>query len=276
MVVPETAKLVASALIGVQGVQAVVLGGSHCTGTATEFSDLDIGVYYGEGLDTSRMGELLTSLDDAHRDNMLNKPGEWGKWINGGAWLTVNGHKVDILLRETAHVQMVIDDCQRGHVTVDFQAGHPFGFVNAIYMGEVKYCLPLQDPQHVMADLKRRAEPVSKAYRDKASQWFLWEAEFAVMTGRSSIAKKDIVYASGAMFRAILCLTQALFAANGEILLNEKGALRRLDQAPFCPAGFVRDVEAALQGLDRDNLVPGFEILGEKCGQIKKLLQGNE
>jgi hypothetical protein len=266
----------AKALTEVPGVQAVVLGGSHCTGTATELSDLDIGVYYGEGFDTQQMDMILTSLDDVRRENLLNKPGEWGKWINGGAWLTVEDRKVDILLRDSTRVSQVIDDCQQGKVTVDFQAGHPFGFVNAIYMGEVKYCLPMEDPQNVMADLKRRAEPVSKAYRDAASKWFLWEAEFSVMTGRSSIAKKDIVYASGALFRGILCLTQALFAFGGEILLNEKGAVRRLAQYDFCPPGFAQGLEAVLAGLDKNNLKPGFDLLEGKCREVSKLLHGNE
>ena len=272
----EVAQRVSEALMEVPGVQAVVLGGSHCTGTATELSDLDIGVYYGEGLDVRRMGETMTSLDDAHREGLLNKPGEWGKWINGGAWLTVDGLEVDILLKDSARISQVIDDCQQGRVTVDFQCGHPFGFVNAIYMGEVKYCLPLEDPHNVIAELKRRAEPVSKAYRDAASKWFLWEAGFSAMTGRSSIAKKDIVYASGALFRGILCLVQALFAFNGEILLNEKGALKRLAQLSFCPPGFVESAEATLQGLDKENLGPCFDGLEEKCREVKELLEGNE
>jgi predicted nucleotidyltransferase len=267
---------VAKAMIQVPGVQAVVLGGSYCTGTATELSDLDIGVYYGDGLDVQRMGEVITSLDDARREGLLNKPGEWGKWINGGAWLTVESRKVDILLRETSQVKSVIDDCQQGHVTVDFMAGHPFGFVNAIYMGEVKYCIPMEDPQSVMADLKRLAEPVSEAYRNAASKWFLWEAEFSAATGRSGIAKKDIVYASGALFKGILCLIQALFALNGEILLNEKGALKRLSQYSFCPPGFVRGAEAALTGLDKNNLGAGFDLLEENCREVSKLLHGNE
>jgi predicted nucleotidyltransferase len=272
----NVARQVAKTLVQVPGVQAAVLGGSHCTGTATDFSDLDIGVYYDGNLDAQRMNGAVTTLDDMHRDNLFNEPGKWGKWINGGAWLTVEGLKVDILLRDIKRVAQVIGDCQQGCVTVDFMAGHPFGFVNAIYMGEVKYCLPVEDPRHVMEDLKQLAEPVSMVYRDAASKTFLWEAEFSLMTGRSSIAKKDIVYASGALFKGILCLVQALFAANGEILLNEKGALRRLKQFSFCPSGFVQGAEAALQGLDKDNLGSGFDYLEEKYRDVSKLLYGNE
>ena len=143
----EIANSIAGELASVSGVQAVVLGGSHCTGTATESSDLDIGVYYSGSLDVTAMDKVLSRLDDAERSGLINAPGQWGKWINGGAWLTVDNQKVDILLRDVELVKSVIDDCQQGKVTMDFQAGHPFGFCSAIYMGEVKYCFPLSDPR---------------------------------------------------------------------------------------------------------------------------------
>ncbi len=269
----EIANSIAGELASVSGVQAVVLGGSHCTGTATESSDLDIGVYYSGSLDVTAMDKVLSRLDDAERSGLINAPGQWGKWINGGAWLTVDNQKVDILLRDVELVKSVIDDCQQGKVTMDFQAGHPFGFCSAIYMGEVKYCFPLSDPQQVMALLKKQTEPVSQAYRKLVSGWFLWEAGFSFQTGRSSVKKQDILYASGCLFKGILCLVQAVFAAHGEFLLNEKGALRRLSQYSFCPQGFVKAAEAALTGLDRLTLGRSFDMMEEKFQEISKLLE---
>ena len=269
----EIANQISGELVSVSGVQAVVLGGSHCTGTATESSDLDIGVYYSGSLDVTAMDNVLSRLDDAGRPGLLNAPGQWGKWINGGAWLTVDGYKTDILLRDAERVKNVIDDCQQGKVTMDFQAGHPFGFCSAIYMGEVKYCLPLSDPQQVMASLKKLVDPVSQAYRKAASNWFLWEAGFSFQTGRSSVKKQDIIYASGCLFKGILCLIQAIFAAYGEILLNEKGALRRLSQYPFCPRGFVEAAEAAMTGLNRLTLGGSFDMMEEKFQEISRLLE---
>jgi len=271
--VNEIAIRIAGELVSVSGVQAVVLGGSHCTGTATETSDLDIGVYYSGSLDVSGMDIVLSRLDDAGRPGLLNEPGQWGKWINGGAWLTVDGYKTDILLRDVERVKSVIDDCQHGKVTMDFQAGHPFGFCNAIYMGEVKYCLPIFDPRQVIAELKKLAGPVSQAYRKTASSWFLWEAGFSFQTGRSSVKKQDIVYASGCLFKGTLCLVQAILASHGEILLNEKGALRRLAQHSFCPQGFVEVAESALTGLNRLTLGGSFDIMEEKFREISRLLE---
>jgi hypothetical protein len=273
---PKTAQKVAQALIAVPGIEAVALGGSNCTGTASEKSDVDLGVYYTGGFDTGRMDDVLKELDDAGRSGLLNKPGEWGKWINGGAWLTVDGVKTDILLRETGRVSQVIYDCQQGKITVDFQAGHPFGFVNAIYMGEVKYCIPLCDPQGALERLKELAQTPSQAYRGAASKWFLWEAGFSFQTGRSSIAKQDVVYASGCLFKGIMCLAQALFAANGEILLNEKGALRRLGRFDFCPPGFIQVAERALEGLRKDGLASCFDAMEEQYREVSRLFGNGE
>jgi hypothetical protein len=38
----------------------------------------------------------------------LTAIGDWGPWINGGAWLTVEGKRVDLLYRELDKVRSVI------------------------------------------------------------------------------------------------------------------------------------------------------------------------
>lgn len=54
-------------------------------------------------------------------------------------WLTIQQRPVDLLLRGTRCVQRVISDCVEGHITIDYQCGHPFGFVNAIYADETHH-----------------------------------------------------------------------------------------------------------------------------------------
>ncbi len=89
----------------------------------------------------------LSELDDSHRVNLITPIGEWGKWINGGGWLKVEGVALDFLYRDLAQVSCVIDDCHAGQITIDYQPGHPHGFVSSIYMGEVAIGLSLHDPQ---------------------------------------------------------------------------------------------------------------------------------
>ena len=72
------------------GILAVAVGGSRAAGTADAGSDWDLGVYYRGRLDAAALAEL----------GEVNPPGAWGRIMNGGAWLTVGGEKVDVILRD--------------------------------------------------------------------------------------------------------------------------------------------------------------------------------
>lgn len=74
----------------ISGVEAVALGGSRATGTADASSDWDIGVYYRGAIDLAP----LASYGEVH------PPSAWGRIMNGGAWLSLDGIKVDVLLRD--------------------------------------------------------------------------------------------------------------------------------------------------------------------------------
>ena len=65
-------------------------GGSRAAGTADETSDWDVGVYYRDGLDLAPLA----------RYGEVHPPGSWGRIMNGGAWLSLEGTKVDVLLRD--------------------------------------------------------------------------------------------------------------------------------------------------------------------------------
>ena len=87
----------AERLAAIPGVVAVTLGGSRATGTAVEGSDWDFGLYYRDGLDPAD----ITALGWPGR---VFAPGEWGTIVNGGAWLTVDGAKVDLIYRDLNEV----------------------------------------------------------------------------------------------------------------------------------------------------------------------------
>jgi hypothetical protein len=61
--------------------------------------------------------------------------------------------------KDIAQVNQVIDECHSGQITIDYQPGHPLGFVSSIYMGEVALGLPLHDPNGVLAALKAKTTP---------------------------------------------------------------------------------------------------------------------
>lgn len=223
----QLAQQVADELIRIDGIVAVVLGGSRGRGDAHPDSDIDLGIYYDPdqppSLDALR--QLAIRLDNRHSGDLVTEFGAWGPWINGGGWLNINGQPVDWLYRDTAKVEQVINECRAGNPQVFYQVGHPHGFWTPIYMGEVHLCQPLADPGGVVARLKALTTPYPVALKKAMIERNLWEAGFALDTSRKSAKRGDVLHVSGNLFRCAACLVQAVFAINERYCINEKGAL---------------------------------------------------
>ena len=250
----------ARAFAGVWGVESVVLGGSRATGCAGANSDIDVCIYYNaRKLDVKKLRLRASELDDMRRADAATEPGAWGPWINGGGWLTIDGFSVDILYRDIDRVSAVTGECLRGLITIDYQCGHPFGFVNSIYMGEAAYCVDLFSTSSWLRDEKARLSPFPEVYRDAAIDKFLWECGFSLMCGGKARGRGDAVYSAGSLFRCAVSLLHVLYAANGMYMLNEKGALARLVKFDArMPEGFAADVTAALSNCGGEHEAAAF------------------
>jgi predicted nucleotidyltransferase len=55
----------------IQGIAAIVLGGSRARGNPTQKSDVDLGIYYNpeNPLDVTALNHLASELDDNHKLN---------------------------------------------------------------------------------------------------------------------------------------------------------------------------------------------------------------
>ena len=219
-VVPELAE--------VGGVEAIALGGSRARGTANASSDYDIGLYFSSTrpLDTDRLLQAVRTLVDNPDAAAVTPVGGWGPWIVGGAWLAVDGRKVDLLYRNLDEVGRVIDACRSGEITMDYQPGHPHGFCSAIWMGEVALCQPLHDPRAALTALKARTSPYPKLLGEALIRRFRWEVSFAIDNAEIALARGGQTHVAGCAYRALACTAQVLFALNARYLINEKGALQ--------------------------------------------------
>ncbi|WP_088892790.1 nucleotidyltransferase domain-containing protein [Leptolyngbya ohadii] len=241
-------------LQSIQGVAAIALGGSRARGNHTEKSDVDLGIYYQpeKPIDPIALNRLASEVDDNQRLNLITPIGEWGKWINGGGWLKIEGISVDFLYRDLAQVSRIIEDCHAGQITIDYQPGHPHGFVSSIYMGEVTHGLPLYDPNGFLATLKARATPYPTGLKQATIDKFAWEISFSLAVAKKAVARGDVAYAAGCCFRSVACMNQVLFALNEEYLLNEKGAVALADRFKLCPQHYRERIESAFNLLAAD------------------------
>ena len=244
----ELAQRIAVRLGKVEGVVAVTLGGSWARGEAHPNSDVDLGIYYRpENLPPITDLRLLAQeLDDRHPLDAVTDFGEWGPWINGGCWLTIEGRRVDWLYRDLDLVERTVEECSAGRPSVHYQPGHPHGFHTHIYMGEVHYCRPLHDPEGVLESLKNAIRDYPLLLKRALTRNQLWEARFALDTCRESAARGDVFYVAGGLFRCAACMVQALFALNERYLINEKASIEAADSLPLRPHNFRESVDSVL------------------------------
>lgn len=245
---------IVDSLQSIKGIISITLGGSRARGNHTNKSDVDLGIYYNpeNPPDLIALNHLASELDDNHRLNLITAIGGWGKWINGGGWLKVEGVPVDFLYRDLVKVNSIIDDCHAGQITIDYQPGHPHGFVSSIYMGEVAICQPLYDPDGVLEALKAKTKPYPVQLKQATIDTFAWEISFSLLVAKKAIARDDIVYAAGCCFRSVACMNQVLFALNEDYLLNEKGAVAIANTFAICPPNYQQRVRQAFALLAAD------------------------
>ncbi|WP_407555226.1 nucleotidyltransferase domain-containing protein [Streptomyces sp. Pv4-95] len=227
---------IADRLTEVGGVVGVCLGGSRARGTHRPDSDFDLGLYYRPPLDTAALRLLAAELTGGPVE--VTEPGGWGPWVDGGAWLTVDGCPVDWIYRDLDRVHRIWEECRAGRFEVGIQAGHPLGVYSPAYVGEVALGRVLADPGGELRPMRREARRYPEPLRAALIANALWEAPFTLANARKGAARGDAYYAAGCLFRAIGLLVQGLHAHAGCWVLNEKGAVRSAGELPAAPAGF--------------------------------------
>jgi len=231
----------------VNGMAAIVLGGSYASGTAHAASDLDIGLYYFEA--------APFSIDDIRRIaggvSIQGAPTVtdfygWGAWVNGGAWIHTAPGKVDFLYRNVEHVQRTIAEAEQGIARHDYDQQPTHGFYSVIYLAETQVCVPLYDPDGLIADLKRRVEVYPPKLKQTVIADSLWAAEFTLLHARGFAARGDVYNTVGCLTRVTANLTQALFALNERYFIRDKQVMDTIAQLSVLPAGYVQEINRIL------------------------------
>src|SRR5215472_10564080 len=123
-------EFIATQLAAIPGVVAVTLGGSRATDTAVEGSDWDFGLYYQGRLDPADVEALGWP-------GRVFAPGEWGRIVNGGAWLTIDGTKVDLIYRDIDEVLRWTEAAEAGHFEIHREVGYVAGMATYVLTGEL-------------------------------------------------------------------------------------------------------------------------------------------
>jgi hypothetical protein len=198
----------------IPGVVAVTLGGSRSGGTGAADGDWDFGLYY--------RGEIRA--DDVRAlgfEGTVVEPGEWGRLVNGGAWLRVEGERIDLLYRDLDFVQHWIDEAAAGKFERDRVEGLLAGMATYVLVGELALA------EVLAGELPRPDFP--RALRDTAPRRWRASAAFSLAIAETAAERHDVVSCAGLLAKAAVEAAQATLAEKGEWALNEKGIVRRAE-----------------------------------------------
>ena len=234
-------------LQAVDGVLAIALGGSYARGTATPTSDIDIGLYYANVspfaiTDLQSIAERLNDKSDV----TVHDFGAWGRWVNGGAWLTIQGQRVDWLYRSVDTLQHWITQSQQGIIELDYYQQPATGFYSYMYLAELSICQPLYDPQGILLALKHQVDYYPPALKAKIIREFTKLTDFTLYHADTAYQRGDIHSLVGCLHRVVLALVQILHAQHETYFISDKGAIEECQQFDNCPASFQDIITEAL------------------------------
>lgn len=240
----------AAALVEVDGVVGVVLGGSRARGEHRPDSDVDLGIYHRGPLDIDALQGLADLWSTA--SVRVTPVGGWGPWVSGGGWLQVadtagTPRPVDWIYRDLARVEALWNSAQRGEAHFCDQAGHPLGWLDVAYVGELALGHVLADPTGEVGALKARLdypEALRRTLVDGA-----WQAGFLIDGARKGAKSGDVSYVSMCVAKAFALVAHALHAHARHWVVNEKGLVPTADGLPAAPAGFASRVATIMGSL---------------------------
>ena len=227
-------------LAQVDGIVAIVLGGSYASGDQHAGSDLDVGLYYAEArtfaVDAVRaIADGVSVAGSATVTDFY----EWGAWVNGGAWIRTAHGKVDFLYRNVDQVQRTIAAARQGIVEHDYGQQPTFGFYSVIYLAETNICIPLYDPTGIIAQMKAQVAVYPPLLKESVVANSLWSAEFTLAFARDFAAQGDVYNTVGCLTRVATNLTQALFALNERYFIRDKKVMASMADFALLPDGYV-------------------------------------
>ncbi len=234
-------------LKSVDGLRAIVLGGSYASGSERPDSDIDIGLYYEENqpLDIDHIRAIASLLNDTP-DPTVTDLGGWGTWVNGGAWLMIGGQRVDFLYRNIDFVSSTIDDCNTGKLRSDYWQQPAYGFHSFMYCTETAICRPLSDPDQAIEHLKAKVAYYSLHLKQAIIKNFLWSARFTLDNTYKPALRGEVYLVTGCLARTIHCFVQVLYAINETYYLSEKKLAADLDSFSLRPDKFLERIYTLL------------------------------
>ncbi|MET8559682.1 nucleotidyltransferase domain-containing protein [Streptomyces flaveolus] len=205
----------ADRLAALPTVRAVALGGSRAEGTHRPDSDWDLAVYYRGPFDPDDLRALGWPGE-------VSALGGWGGGVfNGGAWLTVDGRRVDVHYRDLDVVTHELAEAEQGRFRVEPLLFHLAGIPTYLIVAELALNRVLR------GDLPRPATYPPALRRTAFDHWSGTARATLSYAKANHAPHARLTETAGALAAAATQSAHAVLAAHGEWVTNDKRLLER-------------------------------------------------
>lgn len=187
------------------GIEAVTIGGSRAAGTADDASDWDLGLYYRGQVDLATLA----------RYGEVHPPGSWGRIMNGGAWLTLEGLKVDVMLRDVDVVMHWRREAREGRYEVDALLGYVAGAPTYSLVAELAL-------NRVVVGTLPAVGEYPRALAEAGDRRWRAHADFSLTHARMRAERSDVTGTVAQAAKAVLETAHALACRRRQWVPNEK------------------------------------------------------
>lgn len=202
-------------LAALPGVRAVTLGGSRARGTARADSDWDLAVYYRGAFDPA-------GLRAVGWPGEVSEIGGWGGGVfNGGAWLTVEGRRVDVHYRDLDVVEHEWAEAEEGRFRIEPLMFHLAGIPTYLLVAE------LAINKALWGNLGQPGEYPPALRRSAPGRWYGMATATLAHAKAGRAPRRAAAQVAGAIALAATHTAHAVTAARGEWVTNEKGLVER-------------------------------------------------
>lgn len=211
----------ADRLAALPTVRAVALGGSRAQGTHRPDSDWDLAVYYRGPFDPADLRALGWPGE-------VSEIGGWGGGVfNGGAWLTVEGRRVDVHYRDLDVVEHELAEAEQGRFRVEPLLFHLAGIPTYLIVAELAL------NQVLRGEPPRPACYPERLRRTAAERWGGTARATLGYAKANHAPHARLTETAGALATAATQAAHAVLAARGEWVTNEKRLLERAGLREF-------------------------------------------
>jgi predicted nucleotidyltransferase len=258
----------------IPNITAIVIGGSYANGTNRLDSDIDLGLYYKEAspFSINEIKSLANKLND-FPDSLVSDFGGWGKWVNGGTWLTIKEQRVDFIYRNLDFVKKIINESIERKIQSDYYQEPPQGFHSYIYLAEIASNKILYDPENIITHLKNKVKTYPPKLKNEIINVFLWDCEFALSRAQKFTERNEIHLVVSSLSRINHNLIQVLYALNETYFFSVKKTYKDFPLFNKTPKDFLQKVEQVLGniGTTNDKLRKSLQVFSNLIEECKLL-----